>query len=102
MVEKIYERMDQSVIAKQIGSTPNNWNGYSEEKKQVMYCRWCGFPMYVYGYRQNGRVCVWACSTKCCPNDMDSRLKFELNEFTLNNQGNTERQYIPFAPRKLP
>jgi len=94
-------RMDPHAVAKQVRFDPSFHEDYGDPNKRTFFCRFCGFQLYFYGYRNNRQECIWACSTKGCPNNLDYQLKFQLNGDVLNNLGNTERAFLPFEVRHV-
>ena len=62
-------------------------------------CRICGQLMTPYEDYFN--AIIWKCDMPNCPNNPDSKLKFDLNAEIINGIGNLERRWAPFIPRRL-
>jgi hypothetical protein len=94
---KIYPRMDNNVIAKQVKLSNDFRQEDTSIERQQPRCRYCGSIMKFYGYTHNGQVATFSClNTKDdCPNNLDTHGFDEVTGDDINFNA----RFKPFVVR---
>ena len=99
---KGYDILDKRLTAKFLPRNINNeFMGPENVSTTSFTCPYCGMQLYHYDDGLMDHVAYWACYTTNCPNNPDRRTKFEVTVDGINNAGNTDRNFIPFVPRRI-